>query len=336
MISVKELKELSKDQNILYAEDEEIIRDGMQNTLSKLFKNAFIATNGQEALDIYKKEEIDLILTDINMPIMDGVELIKEINKLADNPIITVLSAHDDSELLVKLINLEVNNFLNKPSSKEKLIKILYKNCSIISDKKLIRSYSKQLEEENDAMIRKNKILEQKLNQIAHLKNSVEKTEKNNSTNTNTNTKEQYYKTITQEEKDELNELTQDLDVLMIKMYNNKEFNEESIEEISNLYNKYASVLNFYPEFYNFANILYDFASKIILYKDKFLKDLDQTSIYFESLQLSIETFRQNVWIKMEKDPSFYNASLKSDIQVVLNFLEDKEVENDDDDIDFF
>jgi len=92
MLSAKDLKEQSWCLNILYVEDEEILREGMQMTLGKLFQNLYIAKNGQEAFELCKKEKIDIVLTDINMPIMNGIELIQSIQKYQDEvPAIVVL-----------------------------------------------------------------------------------------------------------------------------------------------------------------------------------------------------------------------------------------------------
>ncbi|MCD4668790.1 MAG: response regulator [Sulfurimonas sp.] len=333
MVNAKDLKVLSSSLNILYAEDEEILREGMQSTLKKLFKNVFIAKNGQEAVEIFKKEDIDIILTDINMPIMDGIELITQINKLQDNPIIIVLSAHNESKLLQKLINIEVNNFLNKPVEKDKLIKILYKNASIVNNKKLLQDYSKKLEDENEAMARKNKILEQKLNQLARQTN---KTQANNKTKKIEKNKidDSYYSTILKDDKDELKELSQDLETYITMMFQNENLHVSYIEKLSNVYKKYASVLNSYPEFYEISNFLNEFSNIITVLDNKFLEDINQTGIYFESLQHTFETFRQNIFEKEAKNPRFYNASLINDIQLIIDFLENKESQNNE--IEFF
>jgi len=332
MISAKDLKELSSSLTILYAEDENILRESMAETLKKLFKNTYIAKNGQEAIEIFKKEEIDIVLTDINMPIMDGVELINMINKLQDNPIIIVLSAHNESRLLQKLINLEVNNFLNKPVEKEPLIKILYKNCSIVNNKKLLRSYSKVLEDENDAMSRKNKILEHKLNQIASQTNKIQKIDTKQTKNSQTN--DTYFSTLLQDDKDELKELSQDLDTYITMMFQNDAINNGYTSRLANVYNKYASVLSSYTEFHSVSDPLHRFSRIIPLLEEKFLQDINQTGIYLESLQLTLETFRLNTIQKEAKDPRFYNASLINDIQFIIDFLEGNESQ--DNDIEFF
>ncbi|MEA2099671.1 MAG: hypothetical protein U9P72_06045, partial [Campylobacterota bacterium] len=92
-------------------------------------------------------------------------------------------------------------------------------------------------------------------------------------------------------------------------------------------YKKYATILNSYPEFYDLAEYINNLATAILTLKTKFMQDINQTGIYFESLQLTLDTFRQNIWEKEAKDPTFYNASLKNDIQLVRDFLENKESE---------
>lgn len=161
MITAKDLRIQSVNLNVLYVEDEEILRSSMQQTLLKLFNHAFVATNGQEAFELFKKEQIDIVMTDINMPIMDGMELIQSIHKYTDKePMILVLSAHNESKLLSKLINLGVDGFLNKPVDKQLMINILYKTSLIVNDKKLLVEYEQKLQNELESIDRKNKILE--------------------------------------------------------------------------------------------------------------------------------------------------------------------------------
>lgn len=333
MIVAKDLKELSSSLNILYAEDEQMLRDGMQSTLEKFFKNVSIAKNGQEAIEIFKKEDIDIVLTDINMPIMSGIELIAQINKLQNNPIIIVLSAHDESKLLQKLIDLEINNFLNKPVEKEALIKTLYKNCLIINDKKLLRDYAKQLEDENETIARKNKILEQKLNQLASQTNKVHAKNRPLSKQEEIK-KDSYYQTLLQDDKDELKELSEDLETYIMMMFQNENLHQNYIGKLATVYKKYASVLSSYSEFNVLSNFLHDFSNIITTLDSKFLQDINQTGIYFESLQITLDTFRQNIFEKEAKEPRFYNASLINDIQLIIDFLEDKE--SDENEIEFF
>lgn len=338
MTGAKELKELTSALNILYAEDEAMLRESMQNTLGKFFKNTFVATNGQEAFEIFKKEDIDIIITDINMPIMSGTELIQNVQKYTDKkPIIVVLSAHNESRLLTGLINLGINFFLNKPLDKTLLTNTLYKSCKIINDAKLLLEYEFKLQNELDAAQRKNQILEQKLNQLAAQMNiNLEY-----STRFVANVDKQqvashagYYGSLLSDDKDELQELSVELDNYIAMLFQNEKLRENYLSKLSNVYKKYASILNTYSEFYEIASALYTFSESILNLEQKFMKDIHQTGVYFESLQLTLENYRQNVWNKKAKNPRFYNASLLSDIQLVIDFLEDKEISENE--IEFF
>lgn len=338
IISAKELKEQSGSLNVLYAEDEEILRESMQSTLSKLFKKVYVAKNGQEAFEIFKKENIDLVITDINMPIMSGVELIQTIHQYTDQEVyITVLSAHNDSRLLTGLINLGINSFLNKPVDKQLLINSLYKVCSTINDKKLILTYEQQLHSELEAINRKNKILEQKLNQLAKQTNlNLKKTSQSEPVKKETpsTTTQSYFDVLLLDDKDELRDLSNELDNYITMLFQSENLNEDYLEKLANVYKKYATVLNGYPEFFEIAAFLLEFSATILTLESKFMENIQQTGIYFESLQLTLENYRENIWNKEAKDPKFYNASLINDIELVINFLQNKEVEENE--IEFF
>ncbi|MEA1981995.1 MAG: response regulator [Campylobacterota bacterium] len=337
MISAKELREQSKPLNILYAEDEAMLRDSMKATLEKFFGKVFIATNGQEAFEIFKKEDVDLIMTDINMPIMSGTELIHNIQKLSDeDEYIIVLSAHNESKLLTKLINLGINNFLNKPLDKQLMINSLYKVCSTINDKKLLIEYETQLQNELEILSRKNKILEQKIKQVAAATNENLQVKKAAQTNSKDEppVNESYFETLLLDDKEELQDLSVELDNYIAMMFQGEVLNEDYILKLSSVYKKYASVLNSYLEFLDIAAFLMDFSKSLLTLESKFMQDISQTGIYFESLQLTLENYREHTWNEKAKDPKFYNASLINDIRLIIDFLEDKEVQENE--IEFF
>lgn len=301
----------------------------MKGTLEKLFKRVFVASNGQEAYELYKHNEIDIVITDINMPIMSGSELIKQIQEYSEyEPMIIVLSAHNESRLLTSLINIGINFFVNKPLDKQVLLNILFKASRIISERKLLVEYENKLQQELEAMERKNRILEYKLNQLAYQTNQNIRQEHSNGSaapkNENLHTYD-YYDNILSEDKEELQDLAGELDNFIAMMFQGERLDTNYIPKLSQVYRKYASILNTYPEFGELASYLHNFSEVILGLESKFMQDIEQTGIYLESLQLSLETFRQNVWNKKAKDPRFYNASLKTDIEMVINFLEGKE-----------
>ncbi|MCD4667523.1 MAG: response regulator [Sulfurimonas sp.] len=121
---------LRENANVLIAEDDKNIREHLQRAVDRFFPNVFVASDGQEALEIFLKEEdINILLTDIKMPRMNGVDLIKNILSVDEDVFVIVLSAHNNSDMLIELINIGVNNFLPKPIDMEMMAKFFYNGC---------------------------------------------------------------------------------------------------------------------------------------------------------------------------------------------------------------
>lgn len=79
-----------KDITVLYVEDEDMMRDAVVMLLKRRFKQVLVATNGLEAISIYKDANPDVVITDLQMPVMDGMELAREIRALGSTPIVVV------------------------------------------------------------------------------------------------------------------------------------------------------------------------------------------------------------------------------------------------------
>jgi len=128
-------KDLLSNITILYIEDEKMIRDEVSYFFSKYVKNFHTATNGQEGLELYNQIKPDLIITDIQMPKMNGLDMIKEINNKKIPIIIT--TAFSDIDYFLKAIELNVNKFIIKPINLMELVKSI-QECvynNIIGDK---------------------------------------------------------------------------------------------------------------------------------------------------------------------------------------------------------
>lgn len=110
---------------VLFVEDNETIRLLYRRLLTTRVKTFLIAENGMEGLELYKKHSPDLIITDISMPIMDGLEMIKYIK--TDNPEVNVIvmSAYSIKEYFLEAINQRVNGYLIKPVEAKKLFALI-------------------------------------------------------------------------------------------------------------------------------------------------------------------------------------------------------------------
>jgi len=148
MIDFKTLYAKTKDLSLLLVEDYAPLRNDMTEVLEDLFKTVVVAKNGLEALGIYDKykaaegKTFDIVLSDIEMPLMNGVELSEMIRERHEPQQIIILSAHTDSEYLLKLINLNIAQFINKPIQHERLLDTLFYVSGKIDDEEEIPSDS--------------------------------------------------------------------------------------------------------------------------------------------------------------------------------------------------
>jgi diguanylate cyclase (GGDEF)-like protein len=116
-----------KNITILYAEDEAALREITLNILRGFTKKQFVAQNGSEGLELFKQNEseIDLIITDVNMPIMNGLEMIREIKGINPNIPIIVATAFSNTEYLLEAIDIGVDKYVLKPIDMKKLLQLM-------------------------------------------------------------------------------------------------------------------------------------------------------------------------------------------------------------------
>lgn len=134
-------KEILKNISILYVEDEVNVREFTKKVLVSLLKNVYVASNGEDGLKIFEenKNEIDLIITDINMPKMDGLSMSYSIKKMNNDIPIIITSAYNDTDFLKKSSELGISTYAIKPIDLYQLIESIIKAMEpIILKKKLI------------------------------------------------------------------------------------------------------------------------------------------------------------------------------------------------------
>jgi len=159
---LKSIKLKLKALTILYAEDEIGIRKNIMKTLSYYAKDVYEASNGKEAFDLYEEKKPDIILSDIHMPIMDGIEFIKKVRKKDKNTPVVMITAHTDKKYLLEAVELHMEKYIVKPINTRMLFEVLGKcidslNISRIEILLCDKNYSYNFE--NKKLIYKDEII---------------------------------------------------------------------------------------------------------------------------------------------------------------------------------
>jgi len=114
--------------SLLYVEDSKFTRNIFTKLLKNRVKNLYIAKDGVEGLEQFKKHKPNAILTDVSMPNMDGIRMAKKIKDLNKNIPIIITSSHSDAHFLLESIEIGINGYLIKPVDEIKLFEVLEEN----------------------------------------------------------------------------------------------------------------------------------------------------------------------------------------------------------------
>ncbi len=128
----KEFMKKLQNLTILYAEDEEGVRKNIADSLGYYVKEVYQASNGQEALDIFNEKSPDIILSDIHMPILNGIEFIKQIRLINREIPVVMITAHTDKKYLLDAVELYMEKYIVKPLDMDELFQTLEKCVDII------------------------------------------------------------------------------------------------------------------------------------------------------------------------------------------------------------
>jgi len=147
-VDMKELTIKSQGLKLLYVEDDKNARETTLKLFDNFFKDITIAVDGQDGVDKFKTKEFDLIISDISMPNLNGMEMLEVIRKENSTIPILMLSAYNDIEYFMQALELDVDGYILKPLVHDQFLKALFKIVQKINFISLNKNYQKQLEYE--------------------------------------------------------------------------------------------------------------------------------------------------------------------------------------------
>jgi len=127
MKHLEEVIRYTRPLTLLYVEDNDEAREMTIMVLEDFFDNIVIARDGEEGLERFRREKIDLVITDINMPKMDGIELCRRIREEDELIPLVVLSAHNEEDFFIESIEIGVSGYLLKPIDIDRLTALLHR-----------------------------------------------------------------------------------------------------------------------------------------------------------------------------------------------------------------
>ncbi len=163
---LRKIISITKNLNILYIEDNQDVREQTLKMLQIFFDNITVAENGEEGLNYftasnkYESTSFDLIITDIEMPVIDGISMINTIREYDKNIPILIFSAHNNTEYFLQTISAGIDGYILKPYKNEQisnaLMNIIEKNKLNISNEHIIHLEDNFIWNSEESLLYKN------------------------------------------------------------------------------------------------------------------------------------------------------------------------------------
>ena len=137
MTTLKEIKKYTYDLSVLYVEDDKTIRDSMKVLLQLFFKEVDTAVDGEDGLNMFNTKTYDILITDILMPKIDGIELMKNVRQTNEKiPIIVTTALPKDGGGNLGFQDLHVDAYIIKPLSSDLLKNAIYSIAKSFHEKR--------------------------------------------------------------------------------------------------------------------------------------------------------------------------------------------------------
>jgi CheY-like chemotaxis protein len=339
----KLVHEYTKDLTILYVEDNESLRMSTQNVFNNFFRQVDVAIDGDDGLEMYlsyHKEYgayYDLVITDINMPVMDGIEMSKKI--LADNSAQSVIfiTAHNESSYLLEAIKMGASGFLIKPLKIDEFANMLYKVCQSICDRKMVQQHYEQIEEmsfqmqsQNDELQKKNDELEKSMRVLDTMVYKEQRSKSEQivesatcSIGSDVESIQEQISYLIKDDLPELQELYFEIDTLLIGIISSggdSEIVSENLPMIAKHFFRFSTILYYYSFYNELSKSINGFAEFI---KTAPLPEEEEKRVniflFFESFIYVLGKWQNDLGSCSVDKLNYLDASLISDMSMIAS-----------------
>jgi DNA-binding NarL/FixJ family response regulator len=331
--SKTQLRAYAKDKRVLVAEDNKMTRTILDSFLKNYFTLVVCTRNGAEAQRAYQKYRFDLVITDINMPHMGGIELITEIKKINDDQSIMVISSEEDANSFIELIDLGIDSFIKKPIDANligaKVLKILEhqffkEEIARFNQEKMLEEYKKthkltQREHKNVTDVKRDKIVEAKKEESLHKKDEIQNESEypNSAIAFIKRAREKHHNLddIVDEIYGTLDELEDNIADIVKDCVN-----ETSLQNIGRVFSKLYSNISLFDEMQPMADKLFEIHEFFISYEDLDSLSAEQKEA-FDFTQYILDDMKNfvfGVFIESStKDITIYNKLIQNSVDQI-------------------
>ncbi len=125
----QKLLHYTKGLKLLYVEDDPAAQTKFKEVFAILFSEVWAADNGAQGVELYQKHQPDIVITDIQMPLMDGLSMTRALRKISSDLPVILVTGHVEAELFLESIEIGVDAYLRKPLEQSQLFKTLLRVC---------------------------------------------------------------------------------------------------------------------------------------------------------------------------------------------------------------
>lgn len=159
---------------VLYVEDDEIVRRLMEHLLGRVAGKVIVAEDGQQGLELFEKHSPDLVVSDVQMPAMDGLTMARAIKAMSPYTPIILTTAHNETDYLLQAIEIGIDGYVTKPIHRDLLVDTMNRCARTLYYSWELQRKNLELQEYYEAAERENEMVAELMRRVIRYENLCE------------------------------------------------------------------------------------------------------------------------------------------------------------------